>query len=54
VNTVLQIVLAALTLFLAGFGLAAPDLKLALVWAVGATTLVSGAAYVWMTVHERI
>jgi cardiolipin synthase len=54
VNTVLQIVLAALTLFLAGFGLVAPDLKLALVWAVGATTLVSGAAYVWVTVHERI
>jgi cardiolipin synthase len=48
INTALQILLIALTLFLAGFGLSAPVAQLALVWLVGAATLVSGAAYVWV------
>jgi cardiolipin synthase len=46
-NTALQIVLVAFTLLLAGYGLHAPLVKLALIWLVGATTLASGAAYVW-------
>ncbi|MCX7684603.1 MAG: CDP-alcohol phosphatidyltransferase family protein [Acetobacteraceae bacterium] len=46
-NTALQIGLAALALLLAGFGLEAAGLLEALVWAVAATTLASGAAYVW-------
>jgi cardiolipin synthase (CMP-forming) len=54
VNTVLQIVLVALTLFLAGFGVAAPAAALeALTWAVAASTLGSGAAYVWKAVGPR-
>ena len=52
-NTALQIVLVALTLFLAGFQLAAPILAAALIWAAAATTLGSGAAYVWVTVRAR-
>ena len=48
VNTALQIMLVALTLFLAGFEAArAGAVLLALTWAVAATTLASGAAYVW-------
>jgi cardiolipin synthase len=43
---VAQIVLAALALLLAGFGLAAPLLLEAMTWLVAATTLASGAAYV--------
>jgi cardiolipin synthase len=46
-NTALQIGLAAVALFLAGFGLSAPPLLEALVWGVTATTVASGAAYVW-------
>ncbi len=49
-NTALQIVLVALTLLLAGFGARGPavaDGLALLIWAVGATTLASGAAYVW-------
>jgi cardiolipin synthase len=46
-NTALQIGLAAVALFLAGFGLSAPPLLEALVWGVAATTVASGAAYVW-------
>jgi cardiolipin synthase (CMP-forming) len=46
VNTALQILLVALTLFLAGFALAAPLLLNLMVWTVAATTLASGAAYV--------
>jgi cardiolipin synthase len=46
-NTALQIALAALALFLAGFGLDAGWLLQAAIWAVAATTLASGAAYVW-------
>jgi cardiolipin synthase len=46
VNTVAQIALAALALLLAGFGLAAPELLTAGIWAVATTTVMSGAAYV--------
>ena len=52
VNTALQIILVALTLFLSGFGLAQPAVIHAmdvLTWVVAATTLASGAAYVWRT-----
>ncbi len=54
INTVLQIVLVALTLFLAGFGIAGPAADAAcaaLSWAVAATTLASGVAYVWRAAH---
>jgi cardiolipin synthase (CMP-forming) len=56
VNTVLQIVLVALILFMAGFGVPAPAAEaatLALTWAVAASTLASGAAYVWKSVWLR-
>lgn len=46
VNTALQIGLAALALFLAGFSLKADWLREALIWCVAATTFASGAAYV--------
>lgn len=46
-NTAMQIGLAALALLLAGFGLDAGPLLGLAVWAVAATTLASGAAYVW-------
>jgi len=46
-NTALQLVLVGLALFLRGFGLAAGPLELTRVWAVAATPLLSGAAYVW-------
>jgi cardiolipin synthase len=52
-NTVLQILLVALTLLLSGFGLVAPAAMHVLVWMVAATTLGSGAAYVWVTVRRR-
>ncbi len=52
-NTALQILLVALTLLLAGFGLTAPIAMLVLIWAVAATTLASGAAYVWITVRRQ-
>ncbi len=52
-NTVLQIVLIAATLFLQGFGLVAPILLTVLIWAVVVSTLVSGAAYVWVAAHGR-
>ncbi len=45
-NTALQIVLAAVALLLAGFGLRADGLLAALIWAVAGTTLASGAANV--------
>jgi cardiolipin synthase len=47
-NTVLQIVLVAVALLLSGFGLQAPAVLSVLVWLVAATTLGSGAAYVWI------
>jgi cardiolipin synthase len=52
-NTALQIVLVAVTLLLSGFALSAPAAMLGLVWLVAATTLGSGAAYVWVTVRRR-
>ena len=53
-NTVLQIVLVALTLLLSGFDLAAPAVMTGLIWLVAATTLGSGAAYVWVTVTQQM
>jgi cardiolipin synthase (CMP-forming) len=52
-NTALQIVLIAVTLFLGGFKLAAPMLITVLVWAVAASTLASGGAYVWKAARPR-
>jgi cardiolipin synthase len=52
-NTLLQIVLVAMTLFLEGFRLMAPVLIDVLVWLVALSTLVSGAAYVWVAAHGR-
>lgn len=52
-NTVLQILLIAMTLLFAGFGLSVPLAALALTWTVAATTLASGAAYVWVTVRGQ-
>lgn len=52
-NTALQIVLIAATLFLQGFGLMAPLLLTTLIWVVAASTLVSGAAYVWFAAYGR-
>ncbi len=55
-NTLLQIVLVALTLFLAGFDIGPPPAStamLALIWAVAASTLASGAAYVWRAAYTR-
>jgi len=52
-NTALQIALVAVTLLMSGFGLSAPILTTVLVWMVAATTMSSGAAYVWITVRRR-
>jgi cardiolipin synthase len=52
-NTALQIVLVAVSLLMSGFGLDAPAVLLALVWLVAASTLGSGAAYVWITARRR-
>lgn len=52
-NTALQIVLVALTLLLAGYGLHALLAKQVLIWVVGLTTLASGAAYVWKAARGR-
>ena len=52
-NTAMQMILVAMTLALAGFGLQSDAAKLALIWIVAATTLSSGAAYVWVTVRGR-
>jgi cardiolipin synthase len=52
-NTALQIVLVAVALALSGFKLDAPVVLTALVWLVAASTLSSGAAYVWITVRRR-
>jgi cardiolipin synthase len=48
-NTVLQIVLIGVSLLQGGFGLGIPGLAAGLTWCVAATTLASGAAYVWNT-----
>jgi cardiolipin synthase (CMP-forming) len=53
VNTTLQIVLVAVTLLLSGFSLHAPLLRQVLIWAVAASTLASGAAYVWVTARHH-
>ncbi len=45
VNTAAQLVLVGVALLLAGLGIESPALLSALVWAVAATTLASGAAY---------
>ncbi|MBV8096729.1 MAG: CDP-alcohol phosphatidyltransferase family protein [Acetobacteraceae bacterium] len=45
-NTALQIVLVAVALLWAGFGVRDPLLLNVLIWAVAATTLISGTAYV--------
>ena len=50
-NTALQIFLIGLCLGLEGFDLHAPFLVLSVVWIVAASTLASGAAYVWDTVR---
>ncbi|WP_236552465.1 CDP-alcohol phosphatidyltransferase family protein [Belnapia sp. F-4-1] len=50
-NTCAQIALAALALFILGFGLAADGLLAGLVWAVALTTLASGIAYVVSAIH---
>jgi len=52
-NTTLQIILVAVTLLLAGYALRAEWVKQVLIWAVGATTLGSGAAYVWKAALGR-
>ncbi len=55
VNTTVQIGLVALTLFVAGFGARGPavaDGLALLTWAVGASTLASGGAYVWRAVRR--
>jgi cardiolipin synthase (CMP-forming) len=48
-NTVLQIVLIATSLLQGGFGLGVPGLSIVLTWCVVASTVASGAAYVWIT-----
>jgi cardiolipin synthase (CMP-forming) len=53
VNTALQIVLVAVALLSSGFHLSLPTAMDALVWLVAATTLASGAAYVWITARRR-
>jgi cardiolipin synthase len=47
-NTVMQIVLVGVSLLQGGFGLGIPGLARVLTWCVAATTLASGAAYVWV------
>jgi hypothetical protein len=46
-------VLVAVSLLMSGFGLDAPAVLLGLVWLVAASTLGSGAAYVWITARRR-
>lgn len=52
-NTALQLVLLAVVLLLEGFELQAPWLRAVLIWTVAATTLGSGAAYVWKAASAR-
>ena len=52
-NTVLQILLVALTLGLAATGWRWPLLTQTLAWAVAASTVASGAAYVWRGARVR-
>jgi|KBSMisStaDraftv2_1062788.scaffolds.fasta_scaffold270899_2 cardiolipin synthase len=53
INTALQIVLVAAALFVSGFGITGPIVLSVLVWLVAASTLASGAAYVWVTARRR-
>jgi cardiolipin synthase len=46
-NTLAQVVLVGFVLADLGLGLMAPMVTTVLVWAVAATTVASGAAYVW-------
>jgi cardiolipin synthase len=52
-NTVLQIVLVALTLAMVATGWGWPLVTQVLAWAVAMSTLASGAAYVWMGARAR-
>lgn len=52
-NTVLQILLVAVTLALAATGWHWPTVMQGLVWAVAASTLISGSAYVWAGARVR-
>ncbi len=52
-NTALQLLLVGVVLLLEGFGLQAPWLRGLLIWTVAATTLGSGAAYVWKAARQR-
>lgn len=52
-NTAAQILLVALALLLSGYGLRAAALLQGLVWIVAATTLGSGAAYVYIGARGR-
>ena len=52
-NTVLQIVLVALTLAMAATGWRWPLVTQVLAWVVAASTLASGAAYVWIGARTR-
>lgn len=52
-NTALQLLLVGVVLLLEGFGLQAPWLRTLLIWMVAATTLGSGAAYVWKAARHR-
>ncbi len=53
VNTVLQIVLIAVSLLEGGYGVGIPGVAVVLTWCVAATTLISGAAYVWNTARGK-
>jgi cardiolipin synthase (CMP-forming) len=52
-NTALQIVLIAATLFVSGFDISAPYVLTVLAWIVAASTLISGGAYVWYVAYGR-
>ena len=52
-NTALQLLLVGVVLLLEGFALHAPWLRALLIWTVAATTLGSGAAYVWKAARNR-
>jgi cardiolipin synthase len=53
VNTVLQIVLIGVSLLEGGYGFGIPGVAIVLTWCVAATTLASGAAYVWNTARGK-
>jgi cardiolipin synthase (CMP-forming) len=52
-NTAMQIVLVAVVMLQAGFGLSLWIAAPVLIWAVAATTLASGGAYVWVTARRN-